>query len=94
MNFYNKIAYILCSIGSDKYLHLLFSQILTILTIKLLILFNINAIGAVLVGFIIVLSICVVKELIDVKRHNAPFDWNDFVFDLIGCVIGALISIL
>lgn len=88
---YNKVAEWLCSFSSDKYVHLLIGLLISFAVSWVFILTTIGAskpvcavcgvIAAVFVGFI--------KEVVDFFRDK-PFDAKDWLFTVIGGVIGAL----
>lgn len=99
LSVYDRVAEWLCSFGSDKYVHLLFGLVISFAMSWAFMLTTMGAtkpvcavcgviaavIAAVFVGFI--------KEVVDFFRDK-PFDAQDWLFTVIGGVIGALMFLI
>ena len=86
INIYNRIVAYLTSIPIDKYLHLLCSLI------TILVVYGITKNYT--ISIVISLSIVLLKEVIDFIRYGYVDQHKDFLFDVIGLVIGLLITLL
>ena len=80
----------LCKVGSDKYIHLICSLLITFAVGKVICFVSpfgdsVSALIGAGVGF----AIGVAKEAVD-KR----FDWQDILADSIGCLLGFIVTAL
>ena len=82
---YNKIANLLCSFTSDKYIHFIICMIL----VQLIALF-IPFYYAMLIVFILGLG----KEIFDSKQQDDKFDVKDLLVDIFGIIIEGLILMI
>lgn len=92
--YYDKIATFLCSIESDKLVHLLTCLLLTFFIGQAIRLFSgeplvacatMGAVAAFIIGFF--------KELYD-QLTTSDFNPKDLFYDLIGCILGLLVTIV
>lgn len=88
----NKLIKLLLSIPNDKLLHFIVSENVTLFIAYVLIAFNIKAIVASALSFIITFAIGYIKEYYD-SKHGGVFDLFDLISDTLGAFV-ALILIL
>ena len=81
---------LLCKIGSDKYVHLICSLLITFAAGKVIYLVSsLDGLASALIGAGVGFAIGVAKEAVD-KR----FDWQDILADSIGCLLGFIVTAL
>ena len=80
----------LCKVGSDKYVHLICSLLITFAAGKVICLVSpLGGLVSALIGAGVGFAIGVAKEAVD-KR----FDWQDILADSIGCLLGFIVTAL
>jgi hypothetical protein len=82
----------LCGIGSDKYLHVICSLLLTFMTGLVADIWLVRWQAAV-IGCIIAFDLGLVKEIWD-KVHGGTMDGHDIIAAIVGCLLGLLVTIL
>lgn len=90
---FNRVANYLAGIGVDKYIH--FNACLFIafgVSAVLSLWVNVNV--ATIIGAISPATIGYGKELIDRKKKGGKFDFKDMKADILGAIIGGLMSVL
>lgn len=92
---YDRVAEWLCSFGSDKYVHLLFGLVFSFPVSWAFMLTTMGATKPVCAVCGVVASVFVgfIKEVVDFFRDK-PFDAQDWLFTVIGGVIGALMFLI
>ena len=92
---YDKVAQWLCNFGSDKYVHLLFGLLVSFAVAWVFILTTAGAIKPVcaVCGVIAAVLVGLFKEIADFFRDK-PFDAKDWLFTVVGGVIGALMFLM
>lgn len=92
--YYDKIATFLCSIESDKLVHLLTCLLLTFFIGQAIRLFSSESLAAcAAMGAIVVFIIGFFKEWYD-QFTTSNFSPKDLFYDLIGCILGLLVTIV
>ena len=89
----SKITQYISSIGTDKYMHFLVCEVLAWLIARVLRLCGVDQWAAMAVGFGVAVAVGVSKELYDRYVQHEVFDWQDIVADVIGAVVGAIMSL-
>lgn len=90
---FNRVANYLAGVGVDKYIH--FNACLFIafgVSGILSLWFNVNV--ATILGVVLSIGIGYIKELIDRKKKGGRFDFQDMKADILGAIIGGLMSVL
>lgn len=82
----------LIKIGVDKYLHFIVCLLISFITSKLINVFS-TLLISLFAGFLFAVFIGVLKEVYDSYQQNNYFDKNDLKADIIGSIIGVLMSI-
>lgn len=92
---YDKVAQWLCSFDSDKYVHLLFGLLVSFAVSWVFMLTTMGATKPVcaVCGVITAAFVGFIKEVVDFFRDK-PFDGQDWLFTVIGGVIGALMFLI
>ena len=92
---YDKVAQWLCSFTSDKYVHLLFGLLASLAVAWVFILTTTGATKPVcaVCGVIAAVLVGLSKEVADFFRDK-PFDGQDWLFTVVGGVIGALMYLI
>ena len=92
---YDRVAEWLCSFDSDKYVHLLFGLLISFAVAWVFMLTTMGATKPVcaVCGVIAAVLIGLLKEIADFFRDK-PFDAKDWLFTVIGGVIGALMYMM
>ena len=92
---YDRVAQWLCSFDSDKYVHLLFGLLISFAVAWVFMLTTMGATKPVcaVCGVIAAVLIGLLKEIADFFRDK-PFDAKDWLFTVIGGVIGALMYMM
>lgn len=92
--YYDKIATFLCSIESDKLVHLLTCLLLTFFIGQAIRLFSSESLAVCAVmGAIVAFIIGFFKEWYD-QFTTSDFSPKDLFYDLIGCILGLLVTIV
>lgn len=91
----DKVAEWLCSFGSDKYVHLLFGLLVSFAAAWVFILTTAGVTKPVcaVCGVIASVLIGLFKEVVDFFRDK-PFDAKDWLFTVVGGIIGALMFLI
>lgn len=80
----------LCKVGSDKYVHLICSLLITFAAGKVIcFVSSLSVLVSALIGAGVGFAIGVAKEAAD-KR----FDWQDILADSVGCLLGFIVTAL
>ena len=90
---FNRVADYLAGVGVDKYIH--FNACLFIafgVSAFLSLWFNVNV--ATIIGAISSATIGYGKELIDRKKKGGRFDFQDMKADMLGAIVGCLMSLI
>lgn len=88
-----RVADYLAGIGVDKYIH--FNACLFIafgVSAVLSLWFNVNA--ATILGVVLSIGFGYIKELIDRKKKGDRFDFQDMKADVLGAIVGCLMSLI
>lgn len=93
LSFFDGIANYLCGIGSDKYAHLLVSLVATFVLGYIIHFFNtpMDIAGGMAACAVFILGFF--KEWYD-QFTDGDFSYADLFFDLVGCVLGLLVTIV
>lgn len=90
---FNRIAESLAGIGVDKYIH--FNACLFIaFGLSVLLALCVNVYVAAIVGFIPSATIGYAKEVIDRKNKGGGIDKGDIKADVLGAIVGCLMSLI
>lgn len=90
---FNRVANYLAGIGVDKYIH--FNACLFIafgVSTVLSLWVNVNV--ATIVGVVLSIGFGYGKELIDRKKKGDRFDFQDMKADVLGAIVGCLMSLI
>ena len=92
---FERVSIWLCSIRSDRYVHLLVSLLLTfIVGTGLMPISGMSRMACALIGALVTICVDVAKEWHYSTRPGDCFDTTDMLSDAIGCLMGFVVTAL